>query len=571
MRLMGRRVILACAALFLAASCTGGGSTTSSTAPTTPTNSVSSDWPKYIDRAAGFSMRYPPGWNLEHFEGVCTIGGTGAMVSNVPGMYHDPESPNGCSFPPSMDSLPPNGVVVMGSTYFGGPYLPGSVLYKNTPLPLTVDMLSEPRGLRRSASVVFHHNNRYEVSVWMGDGVSAADRSAAADVLGSIEPWHPSEPALSYGSCVGGWERQDPGSVGDLGSSLNGIDLASSSDGWAVGSYIRRIPGESSGSNGWPKGVIPAVSAVMIEHWDGQAWDVVEAPDPNLQARPFVGSGSTLRDVAAIFPNDAWAVGGGGNYGLTEHWNGQAWSVVPSPKVDLVDTTLVGVAAAGPNDAWAVGSGGRRGKIGPIIEHWDGTRWVVSPVPNVGNRYSSADDVSASGPDDAWVVGQSWDKALSLHWDGVAWWSVPSPAIRSPRLTGVADLAPDDAWAVGATYANVNGAGPSHALVEHWDGARWTVASLPHLSNDTTLTDIAASGDGDVWAMGWANEPSGKEIQIVLHFDGSRWSSMDPPIAGPSQGWYVGLAATPGVAWTGGRVSPGSTWGTEVAYLARSC
>ena len=90
MRLMGRRLILAGVALFLTASCTGGGSTTSSTAPTTPSSSAPSDWQRYIDRAAGFSMQYPPGWNLDHFEGVCMIGGTGAMVSNVPGMYHDP-------------------------------------------------------------------------------------------------------------------------------------------------------------------------------------------------------------------------------------------------------------------------------------------------------------------------------------------------------------------------------------------------------------------------------------------------------------------------------------------------
>ena len=155
-------------------------------------------------------MQYPPGWNLDHFEGVCMIDGTGAMVANVPGMYHDPESPNGCSFPPSMDSLPPDGVVVMASTYFGGPY-PGSVLYKDTPLPLTVDMLSEPRGLRRSASVVFHHNNRYEVSVWMGDQVTAADRLRCGRRAGEHRPLATVGPALSYGSCVGGWEQQDPG------------------------------------------------------------------------------------------------------------------------------------------------------------------------------------------------------------------------------------------------------------------------------------------------------------------------------------------------------------------------
>ena len=497
------------------------------------------------------------------------IDGTGAMVSNVPGMYHDPESPNGCSFPPSMDSLPPDGVVVMASTYFGGPYVPGSVIYENTPLPLTMDMLSAPQGLRRWASVVFHHTNRYGVSVWMGERVSDADAATAADVLASIAPWQPSGPAPVYATCIEGWERQDPGAVGDFGSSLNGIDLASPSNGWAVGSYIRRIPGESSGSNGWPKHVIPAESTVLLEHWDGDAWSVEGAPDPNVQPRPY-GGGSILMDVADISPDDAWAVGGGGNYGLTEHWDGNAWHVVASPKVNLVDATLEGVDGTGPSDAWAVGSGGLHGRTKPIIEHWDVARWSLTRVPRVGS-YGEADDVSASGPNDAWVVGHAGGASLSLHWDGTTWTSVPSPVLRSPRLTSVADLAPDDAWAVGATYTDVNGAGPAHALAEHWDGSHWTVASLPDLPNDSTLTDVAASGPGDVWAMGWGNESSGREVQLALHYDGAQWSTVSSPTDGPSQGWYVGLSATPGIAWIGGRLSPETAWEPDVASLARSC
>jgi hypothetical protein len=40
---------------------------------------------------------------------------------------------------------------------------------------------------------------------------------------------------------------------------------------------------------------------------------------------------------------------------LVEHWNGSAWSVVPSPNVGGNDNLLNGVGAAA-GDVWAVGS-----------------------------------------------------------------------------------------------------------------------------------------------------------------------------------------------------------------------
>jgi hypothetical protein len=55
--------------------------------------------------------------------------------------------------------------------------------------------------------------------------------------------------------------------------------------------------------------------------------------------------------------------------GVILHWNGSAWSVVPSG----TSTFLVGVWASGPNDAWVTGGAG-------TILHWDGAAWSVVPV-----------------------------------------------------------------------------------------------------------------------------------------------------------------------------------------------
>ena len=50
-------------------------------------------------------------------------------------------------------------------------------------------------------------------------------------------------------------------------------------------------------------------------HWNGNTWSVVPSPD----------GGSA---VTALSANDAWVVGR-----LTLHWNGTEWSVVPGPNV----------------------------------------------------------------------------------------------------------------------------------------------------------------------------------------------------------------------------------------------
>jgi len=216
-----RHLTLVLVLLTVVASCTGDDSGSSPTGSAAFSSSSGASV-EYIDRSAGFSFRYPPGWHLDRFDGVCRIGVTGAMVSNVAGMYHDPTSNGGCYWPPHMDTLPPGGVVVMANVYFGGPASIGEQLFRNTPLPLTMDSLSAPNGPRRSIEVVFHHSNRYSVHVWMGDEVSDADETTAAEVLASISAWEPSETAPAYGSCMSGWERQEPGSVGSLGSSLDG-------------------------------------------------------------------------------------------------------------------------------------------------------------------------------------------------------------------------------------------------------------------------------------------------------------------------------------------------------------
>jgi hypothetical protein len=72
----------------------------------------------------------------------------------------------------------------------------------------------------------------------------------------------------------------------------------------------------------------------------------------SVVASPGIGTLDAVTSISAI---DVWAVGvSSTNTTLAEHWNGTAWSVVPSPTV--ANGTFSGVAAAATNNVWAVGT-----------------------------------------------------------------------------------------------------------------------------------------------------------------------------------------------------------------------
>jgi hypothetical protein len=80
----------------------------------------------------------------------------------------------------------------------------------------------------------------------------------------------------------------------------------------------------------------------LTYHWDGASWSRVNNAG---------GIDEYLHAVAAIAPNDVWAVG---DNGQTQHWNGANWSRIAAPYPGL-GGRLNGVAAASASDVWAAG------------------------------------------------------------------------------------------------------------------------------------------------------------------------------------------------------------------------
>jgi hypothetical protein len=92
-------------------------------------------------------------------------------------------------------------------------------------------------------------------------------------------------------------------------------------------------------------------------HWDGSKWSLGKLPNRG-------GEGSLLRGTVALSSSDVWAVGqtqelDGTILTLTEHYDGTAWGIVPSPSPGHIGNIringLEGVAWAGGRSLFALG------------------------------------------------------------------------------------------------------------------------------------------------------------------------------------------------------------------------
>ncbi len=70
-------------------------------------------------------------------------------------------------------------------------------------------------------------------------------------------------------------------------------------------------------------------------------------------------------------------------------------------------------------------------------------------------------------------------------------------------FNGLAAISTNDVWAVGTFTDENNGPAMGDELLEHWNGAAWTVVQGPHAGvQGYSLSAIAATSSNDVWTVG---------------------------------------------------------------------
>ena len=126
---------------------------------------------------------------------------------------------------------------------------------------------------------------------------------------------------------------------------------------------------------------------------------------------------------------------------------------------------------------------------------------VTSPNPTSSDSYLA--DVSALADDNVWAVGYYTStgeyRTLIEHWDGAIWSVItsPNPGTGS-TLSGISAVSSNDIWAAGSYASNSSG----YTLIEHWDGASWNVVSSPNQGTSSALSGISAVSSNDIWAVG---------------------------------------------------------------------
>ncbi|HEX9988906.1 MAG TPA: S-layer homology domain-containing protein [Chloroflexia bacterium] len=322
---------------------------------------------------------------------------------------------------------------------------------------------------------------------------------------------------------------------------LDGVVAISASDIWAVGSS------PPTGTTG--------PSAPLTLHWDGTAWAQVPSPTPD----PTHSSG--LLNVAAVSPDNVWAVGysyeGDVTRTLSMHWDGSQWSIVPTPNVGTGSNSIGGIAVVSANDIWAVGVyDGAVTETRTLSMHWDGNQWSIVPSPNPSSSYNGLSDVVFDHNGAIWAVGDYVpfnSQTLIMRYPGACTAITPSPTaslptpsptptcvrtwdiVPSPNDTGsgnylynVAVVAPNDVWAVGAR--ETSRLQEYRTVTMHWDGTTWQLVPSSNPGLDNRLNGVAVTPSGEVWAVGYYTTDEQVSQTLMLHWKGAAWEQ----VAGPS-------------------------------------
>jgi hypothetical protein len=260
----------------------------------------------------------------------------------------------------------------------------------------------------------------------------------------------------------------------NTGNVLNSVAAVSSTNVWAVGFAF----------------TCSSLLKPMILHWNGTAWG--NFPSPPLGTN----DNAALNSITAISASDIYAVGfqpatNGAVLPLIEHFDGTAWSVVQNlPIVSPTQNVLSGITATSSSDVWVVGTSGMQSTLSnqTLVMHFDGSAWSIIPSPNALPpnflQQNILQAVTAVSPTDVTAVGEFGTpgffvaSTLVEHWDGVQWSIVSSPSPSTfTELLGVAAISSSDVYAAGFFASSTSG--QKQVLIEHFDGTSWSVTSTP--------------------------------------------------------------------------------------------
>jgi hypothetical protein len=181
----------------------------------------------------------------------------------------------------------------------------------------------------------------------------------------------------------------------------------------------------------------------LVAQWNGSAWTRVTVPLPknnNMLSDLDAVSADGPNDVwivgnyeFEVNPSDY------ANETYSLHWNGSSWSIVPMPLEPGTNPNFEylfsAIKANSPTDVWAVGEAYNAATYSSttLIEHYNGSAWSIVPSPSPGTGDGLTGVTTSNASNNVWAVGSytpagsSVAQTLTLNWNGNAWSTVASP------------------------------------------------------------------------------------------------------------------------------------------------
>lgn len=271
-------------------------------------------------------------------------------------------------------------------------------------------------------------------------------------------------------------ERLIPGPRGGIGSGLNGVACSSGSECMAVGEHNTVVQGL-------------VTSTALAMRWDGSRWTI--EPTPNPPSVPGSGTGTTVP----------------GSTGNAEQ-----------PQSDQ----LVAVSCPSSGNCVAVGNVFPGASDGTFAEHWDGNAWSLEPTPDPAT-VAQFSGVSCGGPSSCVAVGYSQptetsaqaDVPLVTAWNGQQWKVERTPVPPSSADNRLSAISCPSTAACTAVGYDGYGSGPSSTLAEKWDGRKWSIQSTPNPSPGSESGDVATTTSSPTAPYGTVEPTNVNELTSV--------------------------------------------------------
>ena len=251
---------------------------------------------------------------------------------------------------------------------------------------------------------------------------------------------------------------------------------------------------------------------LVAERWERPGWSPIAMPKP-------AGAGDVAAaDVACPADHECVAVGvgyrrtGAGYFAIADYWNGSRWTAARA--ADPGSSSLVGaVSCPSARSCYAVGQYVPKGSLAwaPLIEHWDGSQWFqqAAPVPP-GTSYGSLSGVSCPTARFCVAAGTDGAGALIERWNGRRWSASVPPSSPSAMLYGVSCPSAANCFAVGtdrrppaARWSSGGGAAAGRSRHPRAVGQLLPVAPVGPCVSATRCLAVGDDLDPGVYADSW--------------------------------------------------------------------